>query len=191
MKEIYDNKIVIDYLKSNLSQKRYIHCINVAKEAFNLALKFNYDTSKAYYAGLFHDICKEMPVEEQKVYVLSSKMNVCNVEKNCVSLWHAIAGAEFAVKKFQINDLEILNSIRYHTVARANMTSLEEIVYLADLISADRQYKDVKRIREICYKSLKKGMLEAIKFSVSDLILKEKAIPVSTIEAYNQYSQII
>lgn len=175
------------YLKSVLSEKRYTHSINVAEEAYKLALKYNEDTNKAYLCGVLHDICKEMPVEEQERYVFNSQLNVSEVEKNSVKLWHGISGAEFICEKFGIKDADILNAIRYHTVAKAGMTTLEEIVYLADLISADRQYDDVERMREVCYKSLKLGMLEALRFIIPDLITRGKLIPVSTIEAYNQY----
>ena len=60
------------YLKEILSQKRYQHSLNVAAECRKLAVKYGEDPDKAYYAGLLHDICKEMPAEEQKALVLES-----------------------------------------------------------------------------------------------------------------------
>ena len=80
--------------------------------------------------------------------------------------------------------------MRYHTVARAGMSRLEEIIYLADLVSADRTYKDVKRMRKICRNNLEEGMLEALKFQIADCISKGSLIPVSSIEAYNYYDRM-
>ena len=59
-------------LKTMLSQKRYQHSLNVAAECRRLAEKYGEDPDKAYFAGLLHDICKELPAEEQKELVLSS-----------------------------------------------------------------------------------------------------------------------
>ncbi len=48
------------YLKENLSQKRYQHSLNVAAECRKLAEKYGEDPDKAYFAGLLHDVCKEL-----------------------------------------------------------------------------------------------------------------------------------
>ena len=58
----------VDYdaiIKSRLSEKRYIHSVNVAKEAVRLAKKYGADVEKAYIAGILHDICKEDSPEIQ------------------------------------------------------------------------------------------------------------------------------
>ena len=40
-----------DYIKNNLSEKRYIHSLGVAETALALAIKNNCDQQKAYFAG--------------------------------------------------------------------------------------------------------------------------------------------
>lgn len=50
------------------------------------------------------------------------------------------------------------------------MPKLSQIVYLADLISADRDYKDVKKMRKYAEQSLEKAMFEALKFSIKDSV---------------------
>ena len=54
-----------DILKIRLSKKRYTHSLNVADAALKLAEKYGADIEKAYLAGLVHDICKEVPTDEQ------------------------------------------------------------------------------------------------------------------------------
>ncbi len=178
------------YLLNNLTKKRYTHSLNVANEAVKLARTYNAEIQKAYIAGLLHDICKEMPLSKQKQYVKNSKMNVCDTELRAEPLWHAISGAEVVRQEFKIEDKDILNAIRYHTTARAKMTRLEKIIYLADLISIDRDFKDVNKMRRICYKDLDKAMLEALKFSINDTVSKSNTIPLTTLNAYNYYSQL-
>ena len=179
---------ITDILEIRLSKKRFQHSLNVAEEARKLAEKFDYpDNEKAYLTGLLHDICKEIPKEEQLEMVKKSKLDVSEVELCTPPLFHAVAGAWYAENVLNIHDDDMLNAVRYHTVGRANMSKLEKIIYLADLISADRNYKDVNKMRKLAYQSLEKAMLEALKFSVTDVVAKGSMLPCHTIDAYNQY----
>ena len=139
-------------------------------------------------AGLLHDVAKEIPALELAAIVSKSSLDVCDIEKKAVPLFHGIAGAELVQTLFDIHDPEIISAIRYHTVACGNMPKLSQIVYLADLISADRDYKDVKKMRKYAEQSLEKAMFEALKFSIKDSVEKGNTIPVSTLEAYNDFA---
>ncbi len=185
-----DKKIISrykEYLKANLSKKRYNHSLNVADSAVELAKIYGEDTDKALVAGLLHDVAKELPSEKQREYVLKSQLNVDEVETKSHALFHAIAGAEIARLVFGIEDMDILLAIRYHTVASGDMSRLAAIVYLADLISADRDYKDVKHMRKAAVAGLEKAMLEALSFSITDSVSKGNSIPLSTLSAYNRF----
>ncbi len=187
---LYDPSEMKKYLKEHLSQKRYTHSVNVAEECRKLALKYGEEPEKAYFAGLLHDICKELNDEEQKKLVLESNFTVCREELETRSLWHAIAGAYFIKTNFGIEDIDILNSVRFHTIGRAGMTRLEEIVYLGDLISADRDYKDVDKMRKISYTNLDRAMLEALAFSMKSVVKKGGLVPICTAEGYNFYTRL-
>ena len=187
MKENKQIGIYKKYLREHLSKKRYTHSINAAGAAVELAKKYGADTDKAYTAGLLHDIAKEMPAEEQRRIVLASSLKVSDVEKEALPLFHAIAGAELVQTLFDIEDEELIWAIRWHTVAAGGMSRLAVVVYLADLISADRDYKDVGRMRKLADKSIERAMCEALRFSISDSVSKGNSIPLSTLEAYNEY----
>lgn len=178
------------YLREHLSKKRYNHCLNVANSAVELAKKYGGNVDKAYEAGLLHDIAKEMPVEDQFKLIENSSLDVSEVEKKAVPLFHAVAGAELIQTVFDIHDSEIIHAIRYHTVACKSMPRLSQIIYLADLISADRDYKDVKKMRKYAMQSLDRAMYEALKFSIKDSVDKGNTIPESTLGAYNDFAKI-
>ncbi len=178
------------FLKNRLSQKRYTHSLNVAEECRKLAVKYGEDPDKAYYAGLLHDICKEISADEQKQLIIESGFSVCREEFETHSLWHAIAGAYFIKKEFGIEDIDIINAVRFHTAGRAGMTRLEEIVYLGDLISADRDYKDVDKMRKLSYSDLNKAMFEAFAFAIKSVVKKDGLLPLCTVEGYNFYARL-
>ena len=189
---LYDAEEKRKYLEKNLSAKRYEHSLNVAAECRKLAEKYGEDPEKAYFAGLLHDICKELPAQKQLDLVRESERDfvVCREELETRSLWHGIAGAYFIKTKFGIEDIDILNAVRFHTVGRAGMSRLEEIVYLGDLVSAERDYKDVDKMRKIVYTDIDEAMLAALAFSVKSVIKKGGVIPPCTTEAYNFYTRI-
>lgn len=178
------------YIKSNLSKKRAQHSLNVADAAVKLAKQYGADTKKAYLAGLLHDVCKEFPTDKQLDLVSRCTLNVSEAEKSSPPLFHAVAGSVFVQEEFHIHDPEIVRAIRYHTVACGNMDKLSQIIYLADLISDDRDYKDVKKMRKYVEQSLEKAMLEALKFSISDSVSKENTIPPCTFDCYNDFVKL-
>lgn len=177
-------------LENRLSKKRYIHSLNVAEEAKKLAGIYGENPDKAYFAGLVHDICKELPSCEQKKLMLLGNMNISGAELSAKQLWHGPAGAFFLKDELGIQDGDILNAVRYHTVGRGGMSRLEEIVYMADLISEDRDYKDVEKMRKLAYNDFEKAMYEAVCFSISNVVKKHSYIPECTVSLYNQYAYI-
>lgn len=52
-------------IKPRMSEARYEHSINVAREAVKLAELYGADKDKAEIAGILHDVTKETPNEEQ------------------------------------------------------------------------------------------------------------------------------
>lgn len=180
-----------DILKIRLSKKRYTHSLNVADAALKLAEKYGADIEKAYLAGLVHDICKEVPTDEQLAMAQKCRQGIDETEQKIPALYHAAAGSWYGENVLHIHDEDILNAVRYHTTGRAGMSRLEECVYLADLISEDRTYKDVGRMRRLAFEDINGAMLEAARFTLSDVIAKGSFIPENSMQTYNYYTALI
>lgn len=174
-------------LKERLTEKRYLHSLNVAEEAAKLAQIFGENQSKAYFAGLLHDICKDEPKEEQLQRIRSSAIIWDEKAFTQPSLWHAMAGSVFIADELKVADADMINAVRYHTSGRAGMSTLEKIIYIADLTSADREYEGVETVRVLASASLEKAMLYALQYILSDLIAHKTPIVNDTMEAYNEY----
>lgn len=184
-----DFEYIKSLLKDRLSKKRFNHSLNVAAAAEKLAEIYGTDPEKAYLAGLVHDICKEDGPKEMKRLILQCE-DITNTELASEKLWHGPAGSRYIQEKLGIKDKDIINAVRFHTIGRAGMTRLEEIIYIADLISADRDYKDVEKMRKLAWSDLDKAMLEAIGYSLTNVVKKRGFIPGYSLEAYNQYSYL-
>lgn len=175
-----------DLAKSRLSERRYIHSRNVASAAVRLAKKYGEDPLKAETAGILHDITKELNLENQLQIVKSGGIILDDICKKSPQLLHAITGMVYCRDNLGISDIDILNSIRYHTTARADMTLLEKIIFIADFISDERDYPDVDIMRAESEKSLEAGMLYGLSFVIPDLVKRKRAVHPDALDAYNQ-----
>lgn len=179
------NDEFLKIVKENLSEKRFIHCANVSKEALKLAKRYGCDPQKAEIAGFLHDITKEFTRKEHLEIISKSDIKLTFAEEKSPKLLHAVSGYIYANSKLKIDDEEILNAIRYHTSGRANMSTLEKVVFVADFISEDRKYKTLGRIKYLASLSLDAAALCGIEYTVKSLIEKRSIVDPRGIEAYN------
>lgn len=173
-------------LKQRLTEKRYFHSLCVAEEAERLAEKYGGNTEKCYLAGLLHDITKNSSEYEHLQIFEAFGIILSDVEKNAEKLWHAISGAAYIKNVLGIADGEILDAVRYHTTARAQMPLTSLILYLADFTSRDRDYEDVDVIRRLVDVSLHDAYVYALKYSITDLVSQLRAVHPDTVAAYNE-----
>lgn len=174
-----------EVLKGRLTERRFIHSLNVAKSARELAGIYGYDEDKAYTAGLIHDCCKDTPAGLQLSYMLENGMALTDTEISTAKLYHAMCGSMFIQKEFGIDDEEIINAVRYHTTGRKDMTLLEKIVFIADFISEERDYNGVDVMREKARRSLDEAIVEGLSFTIKDLIDAGRVVHTDTLGAYN------
>lgn len=183
-KALYDKYTEI--LRGRLNEKRYFHSLCVAEEAKRLAIKYGGDAEKCYLAGLLHDITKNTPEEEHLKIFKTFGIMLSDVENKAFKLWHAMSGEAYLRYVLAIDDEEVLDAVRYHTTAKADMSLTAKILYLADYTSKDRDYEDVDVIRGLVDKSLDEAFLYALKYSITDLVNAGRAIHPDTVDAYNK-----
>ena len=173
------NEEFINEIRKQLGDYRFIHSLNVAKTAVELARRYGTDEKKAYTAGVLHDVLKDKSPEELLSYLTE-------VERSNHKLYHAIAGAVYVEKELGVTDRDIIDAIRYHTTGRKGMSLLEKVIYIADFISEDRNYNGVERMREKAKISLETAMEEGLQFSIAELAEKLLPIHPDSIDAYNE-----
>ena len=180
------NAEFLEEIKIRLNPDRLYHSLNVADEAKKLAKHYGADEQKAFTAGLLHDILKNTPDSELLQYFERNGIMLTETERASRKTWHAMAGADFLRRELHVTDEDILSAVRWHTTGRAGMTLLDKVLFVADFISADRDYPGVERMREKAYVSLEDAMLEGLQFTINELV--ENAWPVheDSIRAYNE-----
>ena len=162
--------------KKRLSEKRYQHTLNVRRMAVKLAKRWGADPEKAALAALLHDTAKELPREEMLQILNDNAIMAENAQNRPSPVWHGICAAILAQTQWGVEDEEVLSAIRCHTTGKPGMSLLDEIVFLADMTSAERDYPEVDYLRKLEKKDIHQAIREALEMNLH--WLEESGKPV-------------
>ena len=181
-------ELYLEVLKKKLKSSRFEHTLRTEKKALELAKRFGVDLSKAQTAALLHDILKNISEEEK--HSLISKYNIGPIfeQKGGENLLHGELASYYIKDEFQIDDEDIINAVKNHTAGRANMSKLEKIIYLADLIEDGRHFPSVDKIRKAAEENLDEAVFMACSHTIQYLVDSKMPILGGTIEMYNDYT---
>ena len=161
----------IKELKQRVSNDRLEHVLAVKDEAVRLAKRFGVDVEKARWAGLLHDCAKGL---SNNILLKKAKefgIVISDVYKDDPALLHAPVGSELAKREFGIEDEDILEAIKVHTLGSSNMSALDKVVFLADHIEPNRECETIDRLREHIKKDTKGRTLDdAVRTACEDTI---------------------
>lgn len=162
--------------KKRLSAKRYQHTLNVRRMAVKLAKRWGADPEKAALAALLHDTAKELSREEMLQILKDNAIMAENAQNRPSPVWHGICAAILAQTQWGVEDEEVLSAIRCHTTGKPGMSLLDEIVFLADMTSAERDYPEVDYLRKLEKEDIHRAMREALEMNLH--WLEESGKPV-------------
>ncbi len=172
------------FVKKRINEKRYLHSLNTAKEAAALAKKYGADENKAYIAGLLHDVAKGLSADSLNTIAGENGIEVDEHEAKNPELLHGKVGAAIVSRELGINDEDILSAIKWHTTGHKNMTLLEKIIYLADIIEPGRNFPETEALRALAYKDLNGAMLKGLGHVMNFVKAKGLTLHPNSIEAY-------
>lgn len=154
-------------VKDLYSPKRYEHALSVARTAIDIARSNSllYESLLSYFflAGYLHDIGKDVPKNEQRVIMAEHFPEYLDMPEFS---YHQFVGAYLAEEIFGIEDVFILDAIKYHATGRALMTNLEKIIYAADKIEPTRGY-DSAFLIEAMKKDYEEGFKTVLKHNMA------------------------
>ena len=151
--------------------ERKEHIKGSAKAARDLALHWGCDAGIAEEAAILHDLTKNCPRDFH--LALNEKYGnfFSQAELQNHKLMHAKTSAYYARELYGIGD-EVFGAIYWHTTGKPDMTKLEKLVYLADLIEENREFKDISHIRKLAFEDLDRAMQYALTVGIEKLKLE-------------------
>lgn len=177
---------IVLQLSKILSDKRLEHSLGVVESSSKLAMLYGEDLKKIQIAALLHDCAKCFDNDQMQYYINKFNIPLDCIEKKEIELAHGRIGSYVAQDKFKVTDAEILSAITYHTTGKKNMTKIEKIIYLADFIEPNRNYKGVDELRDIAYGgNLDKALLLSFDNTIKYVISINKLLHPRTVQARN------
>lgn len=136
-------------LNKRLAGKRLQHAHSVSETAVKLARLYGVDEFDARIAGLLHDWDKLLTDDE-----LVERLEELGIEQpdNIEYLYpvlHSFTGAEAVRREFPELDESIIHAIHNHTLGSHDMSDLDIIIFVADMIEPHRQTKGRPQIKAL------------------------------------------
>ena len=170
--------VALSYLKP----RRMPHVLGTAETAVQLARRYGADEEEARVAALLHDCTKKLSIEEQLALCEKYGVSLDPLQRSALKLQHAITGAEIARDVFGVNDT-VYEAIRWHTTGKADMTTLEKVIYLADYIEPTRDFPGVEELRQVVWQDLDRGMLLGLEMTVEEMAAWGNPVHEDTLRA--------
>ncbi len=160
-------------------------CSDMARE---LAILYGANPDDAQRAGMLHDVTKALDGRDQLRLCDKYGIILDDFDRNHPKLLHAITGAAVAEHVFGENEA-VVQAIRWHTSGRANMTTLEKVLYVADYMEPNRDFPGVEEMRKLAHEDLDAAMLRGLLMTKEHLQRQGAAMGRHSVEAIAFFTQ--
>lgn len=169
--------------------KRYEHSLSVAKTAESMAMTYGTDPFSARCAGILHDWDKVLSADEQVRRAIELGVDM-GVDLELVQpLLHGLTAALTLPTRYPKLPSEIFRAISLHTVGSADMTALDEILFVADGIEPLRKPAPaIEHAREMVARGEDLDEVYASMFSsgIEYVVRTRRYLYPGTIDVYNE-----
>jgi predicted HD superfamily hydrolase involved in NAD metabolism len=174
-------------LKGRVSPERYEHAKSVAATAVRIAQAYGVDERKARLAGLVHDWDKDYSDAEIRLRVAELGVAVdAEMLESMPRMLHGPTGAVALGREFPDIGEDILQAVSRHTFGALDMSDLDMVVYVADLVEPKR----TRRAMGAMYDAVGTVSLEELFFATYRQVLAsliERTMPIhpDTVRIWN------
>jgi predicted HD superfamily hydrolase involved in NAD metabolism len=140
------------FMREKLSEGRRDHCNRVMRIMGEVAEVLKLDGRRAKLAGMFHDIAREMPLEDQIKLIRKHhpKTLIELPEKKWSSpSLHGPAGACLLEHEFGVTDASILNAVYNHAGSFSGMDQLTAVLHVSDLAEPAAPFPGQEKLKTL------------------------------------------
>jgi predicted HD superfamily hydrolase involved in NAD metabolism len=141
-------------------------------------------------AGMLHDLARLYSAERLVAECEARAMSIDAFERRNPIVLHARLGAELAREQFGMADEATLNAIRRHTVAAAEMTRLDAVLYLADALEPGRDFAGRESLEALAFADLDGAMAALLRSSLAYLQVRDLEAAPQTLSALGTYEAL-
>ncbi len=167
---------------SLLKPGRVAHVLGCRDTAAALARRWGADETDAARAGLLHDITKALDGPLQLTLCREYGIMLDAFFQQNPKTLHALTGSLVAERIFGENT-PVVSAICSHTTGKANMTTLEKIIYVADYMEPNRDFPGVETLRRLAFEDLDKALKLGLEMTLELLQKNKQDISPASAEA--------
>ena len=171
-------QVVVSLLKPN----RVAHVLGCRDTAMELAKRWGADVTDAGRAGLLHDITKALDGPLQLTLCDEYGIVLGEFSKHNPKTLHSLTGSLVAERIFGENKA-VVDAICSHTTGKADMNTLEKILYIADYMEPNRDFPGVETLRQLAYTDLDKALKTGLEMTLQMLKKNNQEISPASAEA--------
>lgn len=168
-----EKKNLTDKLRTVLPERTFEHVKRTVYYALGLNVKLGLNYEKVFLAALLHDCAKPFHRAMEGVPA---------------AVEHQFLGREEAEKTYGIRDEEILSAIECHTTGKPAMSTLEKLIFCADMLEEGRSYPGVCELRNAIETDFETGFRKCVESSLRKLEEDGKPIHPLTKECAKYYN---
>lgn len=177
---------ILTWLEHHVTPARVQHILRVEQLCGELAHHHQLDVEKAKQAGLMHDLAKYFKPVRLLQMAQTEGLELDEILTGEPHLLHADISAIVARDEFGVEDEEILEAIRNHTLGGPQMSPLSCVVYLADTLEPGRGTNpELQQLRQTCWENLVAAVWETGDYSLRHLLEHQRMIHPRTILTRN------
>lgn len=128
--------------ESDLSKKRWNHCLRTADYALFLAEHYSVEPGMLRIAALAHDLAREWDTERIHNAALKDQRTLSEFNREHPVLQHGFAAAWLLRNEYNVTDQSLLDAVRYHTTGHPLMDEAGLILFAADYMEPGRKHLD-------------------------------------------------
>ncbi len=164
------------------------HVLRVVTEARRLALRYGVDEDRATLAALGHDLTRGHTSAVLLRQAEAAGLAPSAIERAQPILLHGPLSACLMAERFGIGDAEVLTAARYHTTARAGMSALERVIYVADKIEPEKARREpaLADARRLADSDLDAALRCLLDYQVSRAVERGWPLHPETVAARNE-----
>lgn len=171
-------------------RERYAHCVRVARLAERLAAAHGVEPSRARLAGMLHDLARLWPKQKLLHECERRRLDVDGFERRNPIVLHARVSAELARENFGVQDAEILEAIRLHTLGAPDMSPLCAIVFLADALEPGRSYAHRAALEATAFVNLERALGGVLRSAADHVRRRGEELAPQTRAALERYASV-
>ena len=164
------------------------HVLRVEAESLALAATHGVDEQRAVVSALGHDLVRHLKGAELLAIASRYGLTPDSIEAASPILVHGPVAARMLSRDYGFDDAEVLAGIDCHTTARAGMTPLEQVLFVADKVEPHKLAREAElaEVKALAAEDLRVAVLRYLDINLAKSIRRGWQVHPRSLEARNE-----